>query len=194
VTRAASRDERGPILTGVLLEVSREGLTMVATDSYRLSVRELPATADQEAKVLIPERALAEVGRVASAEEKGQAELFIGESQATVRVGTLTLTSRLIEGEFPNYRQLLPERYESQLTGSRQQLVDAVRRVGTARPGELARAVGVSTHWESGSRRRPPTSEARLRWSRRRSRATTSRWPSTPSISSTASPPLAASR
>jgi DNA polymerase-3 subunit beta len=130
VTRAASRDEARPILTGVLLEVSREGLTMVATDSYRLSVRELPATADREAKVLIPERALAEVGRVASAEEKGHAELFIGESQATFRVGTLTLTSRLIEGEFPNYRQLLPERYESQLTGSRQQLVDAVRRVG----------------------------------------------------------------
>jgi DNA polymerase-3 subunit beta len=130
VTRAASRDEARPILTGVLLEVSREGLTMVATDSYRLSVRELPATADQEAKVLIPERALAEVGRVAASEEKSEAEVFVGESQATFRVGTLTLTSRLIEGEFPNYRQLLPERYESLLTASRQQLVDAVRRVG----------------------------------------------------------------
>jgi DNA polymerase III subunit beta len=130
VTRAASRDEARPILTGVLLEVSREGLTMVATDSYRLSVRELTATAEQEARALIPERALTEAGRAAASEEKGDVELFIDQGQVGFRVGPLTLTSRLIEGEFPNYRQLLPERYESRLVVSRQQLVDAVRRVG----------------------------------------------------------------
>jgi DNA polymerase III subunit beta len=130
VTRAASRDEARPILTGVLLEVSREGLTMVATDSYRLAVKELSATAEGEAKALVPERALAEVGRATASDEKGEAELFIDASQVAVRTGKLTLTSRLIEGEFPNYRQLLPERYENRLTASRQQLLDAVRRVG----------------------------------------------------------------
>ena len=130
VTRAASRDEARPILTGVLLEISREGLTMVATDSYRLAVRELPATAPGEAKALVPERALVEVGRAASGEEKGEAEIFVDAGQVGVRTGNLTLTSRLIEGEFPNYRQLLPERYDNRLTGSRQQLLDAVRRVG----------------------------------------------------------------
>src|SRR5262249_37173894 len=66
VARAASRDEARPILTGVLLEISREGVTMVATDSYRLALRELTATAEGEAKALVPERALAEVGRAAS--------------------------------------------------------------------------------------------------------------------------------
>jgi len=130
VTRAASRDEARPILTGVLLEVSREGLTLVATDSYRLSTRELPATADGEAKTLVPERALSEVGRAAAGDEKGEAELFIDQSQVAFRVGGLMLTSRLIEGEFPNYRQLLPEGYENRLTASRQQFLDAVRRVG----------------------------------------------------------------
>ncbi len=130
VTKAASRDEARPILTGVLLEVSREGVTMVATDSYRLSMRELSATAAGEAKALVPERALTEVGRAASTEEKGEAELLIDQSHVTFRIGGLTLTSRLIEGEFPNYRQLLPESYENRLTGSRQQLLDAVRRVG----------------------------------------------------------------
>jgi DNA polymerase-3 subunit beta len=130
VTKAASRDEARPILTGVLLEVSREGLTMVATDSYRLSLRELAATAEGEARALVPERALTEVGRAAAGEEKGDAELLIDQSQVTFRIGGLTLTSRLIEGEFPNYRQLLPESYENRLTGSRQQLLDAVRRVG----------------------------------------------------------------
>jgi DNA polymerase III subunit beta len=130
VTRAASRDEARPILTGVLLEISREGLTLVATDSYRLGMRELSATAEGETKALVPERALSEVGRAASGDEKGEAELVIGQGQAAFRVGGLTLTSRLIEGEFPNYRQLLPEGYESRLVVSRQHLLDAVRRVG----------------------------------------------------------------
>jgi DNA polymerase-3 subunit beta len=130
VTRAASRDEARPILTGVLLEISPEGLTMVATDSYRLAVRELTATAEREAKSLVPERALSEVGRAASGDEKGTAELSIDQGQVGFRTGGLTLTSRLIEGEFPNYRQLLPEAYENRLTVSRQQLLDAVKRVG----------------------------------------------------------------
>jgi DNA polymerase-3 subunit beta len=130
VTRAASRDEARPILTGVLLEVSREGLTMVATDSYRLAVRELTATSEGEARALVPERALTEAGRAAAGEEKGEVELFVDQGQVAFRSGKLTLTSRLIEGEFPNYRQLLPEQYESRLTGSRTQFLDAVRRVG----------------------------------------------------------------
>ena len=130
VARAASRDEARPILTGVLLEISREGVTMVATDSYRLGMRELTATAEGEARALVPERALTEVGRAASADDKGDVELLVEQGQVGFRVGDLTLTSRLIEGEFPNYRQLLPEGYESRLTASRQQLLDAVRRVG----------------------------------------------------------------
>jgi DNA polymerase-3 subunit beta len=130
VGRAASRDEARPVLTGVLVEVSREGVTFVATDSYRLAVRDLVATAAGEAKSIVPERALSEAGRAAQALEKGEIELFVDESQVSFQAGPLTLTSRLIEGEFPNYRQLLPEQYESRLTVSRQQLLEAVRRVG----------------------------------------------------------------
>jgi len=130
VGRAASRDEARPILTGVLLEITPEGLTMVATDSYRLAVRELTASAQGEAKALVPERALAEAGRAAAGDERAEAELFVDQSQVAFRAGALTLTSRLIDGEFPNYRQLLPERYENKLTASRTQLLDAVNRVG----------------------------------------------------------------
>lgn len=103
---------------------------LVATDSYRLAVRELVATADGEAKAIVPERAIAEAGRAAAADEKGVVEVLVDESQVSFRAGGLTLTSRLIEGEFPNYRQLLPEGHESRLTVSRQQLLDAVKRVG----------------------------------------------------------------
>jgi DNA polymerase-3 subunit beta len=130
VGRAASKDEARPTLTGVLVEVNREGLTLVATDSYRLAVRELTATAAGEAQAIVPERAVAEAGRAAAAEDKGEIELFVDQSQMAVRAGRLTLTSRLIEGQFPNYRQLLPERYEDRLVVGRQQLLDAVRRVG----------------------------------------------------------------
>jgi DNA polymerase-3 subunit beta len=130
VGRAASRDEARPVLTGVLLEVSREGVTLVATDSYRLAVRELVATAAGEAKAIVPERAMTEAGRAAATIEKGDIELFLDESQVSFSLGALTLTSRLIEGEFPNYRALLPEQYENRLSVSRQQLMDAVRRVG----------------------------------------------------------------
>jgi DNA polymerase III subunit beta len=129
LARAASRDEARPVLTGVLLEISREGVVLVATDSYRLAVRDLVATADGEAKAIVPERALTEAGRAAT-DQKAEVEAFVSGSQIAFRVGTLTLTSRLIEGEFPNYRQLLPEAHESRLTISRQQLLEAVRRVG----------------------------------------------------------------
>jgi DNA polymerase-3 subunit beta len=129
VARAASRDEARPVLTGVLLEISREGVVLVATDSYRLAVRDLVATADGEAKAIVPERALTEAGR-AAVDQKAEIEAFTNGSQIAFRVGSLTLTSRLIEGEFPNYRQLLPETYESRLTISRQQFLEAVRRVG----------------------------------------------------------------
>jgi DNA polymerase-3 subunit beta len=130
VGKAASRDEARPVLTGVLLEISREGFTMVATDSYRLAVRDLVASADGETRAIVPERAFSEAGRAASSDEKGKVEILVDDAQVSFRAGGLTLTSRLIEGEFPNYRQLLPDTHESRLTVSRQQLLDAVRRVG----------------------------------------------------------------
>ncbi|HVM10948.1 MAG TPA: DNA polymerase III subunit beta, partial [Actinomycetota bacterium] len=130
VVKAASRDEARPILTGVLLEANREGLTMVATDSYRLAVRELSATGEGEAKALVPERAISEAGRAAATEERAEVRMVLGDSQASFRVGGVTMTSRLIDGEFPNYRQLLPEPGGNRLTAPRQELLEAVRRVG----------------------------------------------------------------
>jgi DNA polymerase-3 subunit beta len=130
VARAASKDEARPVLTGVLVEANREGVTMAATDSYRLAVRELRASGDGEARALVPERALSEAGRAAAGQEKGEVEITIGESQTAFRAGTLRLTTRLIEGEFPNYRQLLPEPADNKLGAGRQELLEAVRRVG----------------------------------------------------------------
>ncbi|MEZ5215228.1 MAG: DNA polymerase III subunit beta [Ilumatobacteraceae bacterium] len=129
VVRAASTDEARPILTGVLLAAEADGLRLVATDSYRLAVRDLAGTsvlsADQ--KVLVPSRALNELQRLMGSAE--DVTLRLGEREATFEVGSSRLTTRLIEGEFPNYRQLIPPSHPNTLTVSKDALLEAIRRV-----------------------------------------------------------------
>jgi DNA polymerase-3 subunit beta len=129
VVRAASTDEARPILTGVLLTAENDGLRLVATDSYRLAVRDLPGVsvlgADQ--KVLVPGRALNELQRVLGM--GGELVLRLGERDATFEIGSTRLTTRLIEGEFPNYRQLIPASHPNTLTVEREPLLEAIRRV-----------------------------------------------------------------
>lgn len=129
VVRAASHDDARPILTGVLMAAEGDGLRLVATDSYRLAVRDLPgATVLREGQaVLVPSRALGELTRVLGGAD--QVTLRLGERDATFEVGSARLTTRLIEGEFPNYRQLIPSAHPNCLTVGREPLLDAIRRV-----------------------------------------------------------------
>jgi len=129
VVRAASTDENRPILTGVLLTAENDGLRMVATDSYRLAVRDLADTQVLGAgqKVLVPGRALVELQRLVGA--GGDLVLRLGERDATFEVGGTRLTTRLIEGEFPNYRQLIPPSHPNTLTVAREALLEAFKRV-----------------------------------------------------------------
>jgi DNA polymerase-3 subunit beta len=129
VVRAASTDDARAVLTGVLIAAEDEGLKMVATDSYRLAVRDLPQSSILAAgqKVLVPGRALAELQRILS----GDAELSVrlGAREAVFESGETRLTTRLIEGEYPNYRNLLPSSYPNVLTVGREALLEALRRV-----------------------------------------------------------------
>ena len=129
VTRAASNEESRPILTGVLMSAEEGGLRLVATDSYRLAVRDLPGVGvlGEGQKVLVPSRALNELLRLLSGE--GEVSLRLGAHDATFTVADVTLTTRLIEGEFPNYKSLIPASYPNRLTVGRESLLDAVRRV-----------------------------------------------------------------
>jgi DNA polymerase-3 subunit beta len=106
------------------------GLRLVATDSYRLAMRDLPGTAvlREGQRVLVPSRALAELQRLLSA-ASGEVSLRLGEHDATFELGTTRLTTRLIEGEFPNYRQLIPSSYPNRLIVGKEPLLDAVHRV-----------------------------------------------------------------
>ena len=130
VSRSASRDETRPILTGILVSAEGGDLRMVATDSYRLSVKETPLgeslTEGLEANV--PVRALEELGRLVTPDTE-QISIGVRTNQVVFSVGATTLSSRLIDGQFPNYRQLLPEQFEHELTLNTEELLTVVRRI-----------------------------------------------------------------
>jgi DNA polymerase-3 subunit beta len=131
VGRAASRDEARPHLTGVLVTASGTDLRMVATDSYRLAVKEtkLDTALSGELEVNVPVRALQELTRIAAADGAEEIEIAALENQVVFRAGDVVLSSRLIEGRFPNYKQLLPESYEHELRLSRAEVLDVVKRI-----------------------------------------------------------------
>src|ERR671937_1510757 len=128
VARSASRDESRPVLTGILVRFEAGKLVMAATDSYRLSVKETPLEGDApELEAIIPARALAELGRIAQSGDT--VELGVHENQVVFADDDVWLTTRRIDGQFPNYKQLLPETFEHDVTLPRAELLDAVRRV-----------------------------------------------------------------
>ncbi len=129
VVRAASGDDARPILTGVLLAAEAGGLRLVATDSYRLAIRDLPGTTvlAEGQHVLVPSRALQELSRVLSGGDTLSVRL--GEREASFEVGGTRLTTVLIEGEFPPYERLIPQAQPNRLTVGREVLLEAVRRV-----------------------------------------------------------------
>lgn len=131
VVRAASSEDTRPVLTGVLMAAEADGLRLVATDSYRLAVKDLPearGVLSQGQKVLVPSRALSELQRLLG-NAAGAVELHLGAHDVRFHVAQVRLTTRLIEGEFPPYRQLVPVNYPNKLVISKDPFLDAIRRV-----------------------------------------------------------------
>jgi DNA polymerase III subunit beta len=131
VARAASRDEARPVLTGVLVTVEGSELTMVATDSYRLAVKrtDLDGTVADKVEANIPARALRELARLIEAAPEQPVKVWLARNQALFGVGQALLSSRLIDGQFPNYRQLLPDSFEHEVKLPRAELLEVTRRV-----------------------------------------------------------------
>jgi DNA polymerase III subunit beta len=127
VARAASRDESRPVLTGILVRFEGDKLTMAATDSYRLSVKETGlGESGPELDAIIPARALQELARLAAGAET--VSLGVHENHVIFGIGDVRLTSRRIDGQFPNYNQLLPESFEVEVSTPRAPLLEVVRR------------------------------------------------------------------
>ena len=128
VVRAASKDDLRPILTGVLLTTHAGGLRLVATDSYRLAVRDLKGVnmLTEGQRVLVAAKGLSEVQRLAG---DGEIEVVLRERDVVFRTSRAEVTARLIEGEFPNYEQLIPSGYPNRLIVARTALLEALDRV-----------------------------------------------------------------
>lgn len=131
VAGSASRDETRPVLTGILVSASERELRMVATDSYRLSIKEtqLAAPLSKGFEVNVPARALQELARIAGHADQEELRITVRQNQILFEVGRVVLSSRLIDGQFPNYRQLVPDSFEHELKVSGTEIADVVRRV-----------------------------------------------------------------
>jgi DNA polymerase-3 subunit beta len=148
VARAASRDESRPVLTGILVSFTGGKLVMAATDSYRLAVKETElAGSAPELEAIVPSRALQELARIAGSGDS--VEVGVHENQVVFATDGAWLTTRRIDGQFPNYRQLLPEQFEHELTLPRAELLEVVRRAAVmiqrATPLQLRFAEGELT-------------------------------------------------
>lgn len=142
VVKSASPDESRQVLTGVLWEIGSDKLTLAATDSYRLAVRDLVVAGGpaETRKVILPARALSELARVLQSGAGASLVAEVRENLISFRLapgeqqgsgaGDSVISSRFIEGEFPNYRQLLPSGYTNKLTVDRDALLEVVHRVG----------------------------------------------------------------
>src|SRR3954470_2300783 len=148
VARAASRDESRPVLTGILVSFTGGKIVMAATDSYRLAVKETELDGSTpELEAIVPSRALQELARIAGSGDN--VEVGVHENQVVFSVDGAWLTTRRIDGQFPNYRQLLPEQFEHELTLPRAELLEVVRRASVmiqrATPLQLRFAEGELT-------------------------------------------------
>jgi DNA polymerase-3 subunit beta len=135
VSVAAGRDDTLPVLTGVRLEIEGERITMAATDRYRLAVRDLAWTPEQSglsAVALVPARTLSDTAKALATADKVTVALAGatgGEGLVGFEGGGRRTTSRLLDGEFPKYKSLLPSESASVATVETASLVESVRRV-----------------------------------------------------------------
>jgi DNA polymerase-3 subunit beta len=132
VVRASSNDDARPLLTGVLFTTDEGTVRMVATDSYRLAVRDLDTTQNLSASgdLLIPSRALSELQRAASGlSVDSSIGVAATESEITFVAGNTSISTRLIDGTYPNFRSLLPSGYENHLRIGKDTFLSALRRM-----------------------------------------------------------------
>ena len=129
VTFAAASDEARPILTGVLTRFSGERLTLAAADNYRIAVKTIDVlTPVEDVSLVIPARSYVELMRVlADTEDPVDIMLAPARSQVIFLVDTIDLVSRLIDGQFPNYQQVVPTSHSSRAVVDRDELLKAVR-------------------------------------------------------------------
>jgi DNA polymerase-3 subunit beta len=131
---AVSTDETRYVLNGVLLEVKEDHARLVATDGKRLTYiqKDISVSDGIEFRGIVPIKAINELSRILGRGSEGDAKevsVGLGENQINFTVGDTSLTSRLIEGQFPNYSQVIPQKYERKVKTNTQSMIHAIRRM-----------------------------------------------------------------
>jgi len=116
-----------PVLSGVLLQADKGSLNLVATDGYRLAKKEVKIKGT--IKAIIPGRTLQEAAKAIAAQEDEMLEIGtdVGKNQLRFKTRDLTITSRLLEGDYPNYDQIMPNSFVTQISTRTKELTDAVK-------------------------------------------------------------------
>ena len=131
VLYAASSDETRPVLTGVLVKFGDKKITFVATDGFRLSVKSIKAgKLSENESLILPKTALAELVRISSEEENISLSYIKKDSQVVFGLDDVILGSRIIEGNFPDYEKIIPQKSRIKLNLSKEDLMQAVRLAG----------------------------------------------------------------
>ena len=131
VVRAAANDDARPLLTGVLFTTDNDSLRLIATDSYRLAVRDVPGVQGLGGNhdLLVPARALQELQRAASSlEPDAQIGVTLSDAEISFVVGGTSISSRLIDGNYPSVLQLIPASYPNQLRVAKDTLLTSLKR------------------------------------------------------------------
>lgn len=125
---AVSHDETRYILNGILFKIENDTLTLVATDGRRLALtqKKIGKSCHQQFKAIIPSKAIHELNR--NLKEEGDALLTFGENQALFDLGAIRIISRLIEGEFPDYQQVIPKEVKDKIKINREKFLLAIKR------------------------------------------------------------------
>lgn len=132
VAGAASTGDMRPVLGAVQVTIAGDSLTMAATDSYRLAVREtkLPSAATAEVEANVPADSLKELVRLLTGSETEQVKMSIGDREAVFDLDGTVFSTTMVEGQFPKYQQLFPESWEHDVRLSRDELLESIKRVG----------------------------------------------------------------
>ncbi len=133
VVISSSRDETRPVLSGVLFEIGEESIKVVATDSYRLSLKEIISKQEQNSSsLIIPRRAVEELNKIISKDTVSR--MIYSDNQVSFESEGTVFVSRLIGGQYPNYQQLFPKEFQVEATIKRDELLQSAKRMALLSP------------------------------------------------------------
>ncbi len=134
---SASVDESRGVITGVLVEFSKDFINMVALDGFRMAIRTEKMKNDIEKKIIIPSRILNEIYKIIMDQEEKSINILLNEKSITLEIENTIITSRLLEGEFINYKEIIPKNYSCKIKLNKNDLYSSIERASLlAREGK----------------------------------------------------------